>query len=258
MTERTRVQASTRFEGKRAVVTGAGGGIGLEIAVALANAGAAVTCVDLKDRPAELPTGCEYRQEDVTGAGVPEQAVAAASGGGHLDFLVNAAGVGWFGRDGSVLEIEDGVWEQVLAINLTASMRFARASVPAMRRAGGGGSIVHIASLSGLRGMDEPLDAYQVSKAGLVSLSRALAVQLGPEGIRSNTICPGAIETPIVAGIYAEDPQRREQMANRTPIKRLGTPADIASACLYLLSDEASFVTATDLVVDGGWLAILP
>lgn len=239
------------------MVTGAGGGIGLAIASALAGEGASVACVDLKDRPAELPAGCTYLQADITTDGIPEAAVEQASEEGRLDFLVNAAGVGWFGRDGSVLEIEEAVWDQVLAINLTASMRFARAAVPAIRRAGGG-AMVHIASLSGLRGMDEPLDTYQVSKAGLISLSRALAVQLGPEGIRSNTICPGAIETPIVAQIYDEDPARRERMAARTPIHRLGQPGDIAAACSYLLSPEASFVTATDLVVDGGWLAILP
>ena len=117
--------------------------------------------------------------------------------------------------------------------------------------------MVHIASAAGLRGMDEPMDAYQVSKAGVISLSRGLAVHLAPEGIRSNTICPGAIETPMVAEIYAEDPDRRVRMADRTPLRRLGQPRDIASACLHLLSDEASFVTGIDYVADGGWLSVL-
>jgi NAD(P)-dependent dehydrogenase (short-subunit alcohol dehydrogenase family) len=102
------------------------------------------------------------------------------------------------------------------------------------------------------------MDAYQVSKAGLISLSRALAVQLAGENIRSNTICPGAIETPMLAGIYEEDPGRRERMAAKTPIRRLGRPEEIAATCLHLLSDEAGFVTGTDAVVDGGWLAVLP
>ena len=118
--------------------------------------------------------------------------------------------------------------------------------------------MVHIASVAGLRATDEPMDAYQVSKAALISLSRGLALALAADGVRSNTVCPGAIETPMLAEIYAEDPSRRERMARRVPMGRLGAPADVASACLYLLSDEAAYVTGADLVVDGGWLGILP
>lgn len=244
------------FESKSAVVTGAGGGMGLAIALALSERGAAVTGVDLKERPAELPAGCEFVQADITADGVPEHAVERAAVDGKLDFLVNAAGVGWFGKDKGTADITDEIWNLVLAINLTAPMRFSRAAIPAMRRAGGG-AMVHIASLAGLRGMDEPMDAYQVSKAGLISLSRGLAVNLGPAGIRSNTICPGAIETPMVAQIYDGNPERRERMAEKTPIRRIGTPEDIAASCLHLLSDDASFTTGTDVVVDGGWLAVL-
>jgi NAD(P)-dependent dehydrogenase (short-subunit alcohol dehydrogenase family) len=102
------------------------------------------------------------------------------------------------------------------------------------------------------------MDAYQVSKAALISLSRGLAMALAGDGIRSNTVCPGAIETPMLAGIYAADPARRERMRARVPLRRIGRPRDVADACLYLLSDEASYVTGTDLVVDGGWLGVLP
>jgi NAD(P)-dependent dehydrogenase (short-subunit alcohol dehydrogenase family) len=144
----------------------------------------------------------------------------------------------------------------VLEINLTAAMRFARASAPGLRHRRG--AMVHIASIAGLRGMDAPMDAYQVSKAGLISLSRGLALALARDGVRSNTICPGTVDTPLVERIYAEDPERRRRMIDRTPLKRLGTPADIAEACLYLLSDAAGFVTGSDLTIDGGQLAILP
>lgn len=247
-----------RFESKTAVLTGAGGGVGHATALALCREGAKVVAVDLKDEPPGLPETCTYLQADITEAGIAQRAVAAAGGEERgIDYLVNAAGVGWFGRDGSIVEIDEEVWDRVLAINLTAPMRFARAAVPAMRRAGGG-AMVHVASLAGLRGMDEPMDAYQVSKAGLINLSRALAVQLAPEGIRSNTVCPGAIETPMVADIYAADPARRERMVARTPLRRLGRPEDIAAACLHLLSDEASFVTGIDYVADGGWATVLP
>lgn len=101
--------------------------------------------------------------------------------------------------------------------------------------------------------MDAPLDAYQVSKAAVVSFSQAIALQLGPEGIRSNTVCPGAILTPMIEPIYQADPQRRQAMVDRTPIRRLGTPEDVAGAVSFLLSPDAGFITATDLVVDGGW-----
>lgn len=251
------MNAAAQFAGKVAIVTGAGGGSGLEIARRLSEEGGAVIAIDLKERPDELPEPCVFLQADVTDAELPELAVAQARDRyGGLDYLVNAAGVAWFGRDGSVVDIEDAVWNRILEINLTAAMRFARASAPALRERRG--AMVHVASVAGLRGMDEPLDAYQVSKAGLVSLSRGLAMALAADGVRSNTICPGAIDTPMVASLYDEDPQRRDRMAARTPLGRLGTPTDVADACLYLLSDAASFITATDLTVDGGWLAILP
>jgi NAD(P)-dependent dehydrogenase (short-subunit alcohol dehydrogenase family) len=246
-----------RFANRSAIVTGAGGGIGLEIARRLSEEGAALVAVDLKERPGDLPSRCVFLQGDVTDRGLPAQVVErslAVHGG--LDYLVNAAGVAWFGRDCSVLNMDDDLWSRVLEINLTAAMRFARASAPALRERRG--AMVHIASIAGLRGMDDPMDAYQVSKAGLISLSRGLAIALAGEGVRSNTVCPGAVDTPLVADIYAEDPRRRDRMAARTPLGRLGTAADVAEACLYLLSDAAGFVTGTDLVIDGGWLSIMP
>jgi 2-keto-3-deoxy-L-fuconate dehydrogenase len=141
----------------------------------------------------------------------------------------------------------------VLAINFGIMRRLCAASVPLLRK-GTGRAIVNIASLAGLRNMDSPLDAYQVSKAAVVSLSRSLAEQLGPEGIRCNTVCPGAILTPMVESLYAESPQRRTDMESRTPLRRLGTPNDISAAVAFLLSENASFITGIDLVVDGGWV----
>lgn len=246
-----------RFAGRVALVTGAGGGSGLEVACALEAEGAHVVGVDLKPRPDRFPTGSAFVQGDVTHTGLPDAAVTAAvQGFGGLDLLVNAAGVAWFDRDASAAELSDDVWDRVLAINLTACMRFSRAAIPELRRRAGG-AMVHVASVAGLRGMDAPMDAYQVSKAGLISLSRGLAMALARDGIRSNAVCPGAIDTPMLADIYAR-PERRAAMAARTPVGRVGEPADVAAACMYLLSDEASFVTGTELVVDGGWLAVLP
>jgi NAD(P)-dependent dehydrogenase (short-subunit alcohol dehydrogenase family) len=177
-----------------------------------------------------------------------------ALGGSSLDYLVNAAGLALFDRDGSVLDTDEAVWDATFGVNLHALRHLTVAAVPLLR-AGRGKSIVNVASTAGVRGMDSPLDAYQVSKAAVVSLTRSLALQLGPEGIRANTVCPGAILTPMVEPLYVESPARRTDMEQRTPMRRLGLPEDIASAIAFLLSEQASFITATDLVVDGGWTA---
>jgi NAD(P)-dependent dehydrogenase (short-subunit alcohol dehydrogenase family) len=247
------------FRGRVAFVTGAGGGMGRRIATDLARAGARVCAVDVKDPPGPDVAGgaCTYWQADVTEearvAGVLGEVFAAC---GRIDYVVNGAGIGWFDRDGPVATIEREVWERVLDVNLTAAMLVCRHALPLVERSGGG-AFVHIASVAGLRTADDPMDAYQVSKAGLISLSRALALQYGPHGIRSNTICPGAILTPMIQPLYDADPARAERMAGRTPLRRLGTVADVSSACRFLLSDEASFITGVDLVVDGGWTLAL-
>ena len=180
----------------------------------------------------------------------------------RLDYLVNAAGVGWYDRDGSIADMEMAIWHRVMEINLTASALMARHAVPCLRHTGAGGAMVHIASVVGLRNMENilvngPIDAYQASKAGLSALSRSLSMQLGPDGIRSNTICPGAVLTPMTAPGYEADPSRADAMIARTPLGRLGQPEDIVHACLFLLSDKASFITGIDLVVDGGIMAKL-
>lgn len=237
---------------RTALVTGGGGGIGLAAATRLAADGVAVLATDIKARPPDLPASVEYAEFDLLGDD-PANLLAACSGM-SLDYLVNAAGVALFDRDGSVLDTDEGVWDTTLGVNLHALRRLTVAAVPMLRR-GEGKSIVNVASTAGVRGMDSPLDAYQVSKAAVVSLSRTLALQLGPEGIRVNTVCPGAILTPMIQPLYEQDPARRTNMEQRTPLRRLGTPDDIANAVAFLLSARASFITATDLVVDGGWIA---
>ena len=237
---------------RTALVTGAGGGIGLAVASRLAADGVVVLATDVKPRPASLPDSARYEVFDLL-AGDPADLLAAA-GDTSLDYLVNAAGVALFDRDGSVLETNEDVWDLTLGVNLHALRHLTVAAVPMLRH-GAGKSIVNVASTAGVRGMDSPLDAYQVSKAAVVSLSKTLALQLGPEGIRVNTVCPGAILTPMIEPLYDENPARRTNMEERTPLRRLGMPSDIADAVAFLLSEQASFITATDLVVDGGWIA---
>ena len=236
-----------------ALVTGAGGGIGQAIAQRLAGRGVAVLAADLKPAPADLNPAITYVVADLTQARAIDDLLASPVLAGSLDYLVNAAGVAWWGRDGAALDIDDETWHAVLGINLEATRRLTVASIPLLRN-GTGRSIVNIASIAGLRNMDSPLDAYQVSKAAVVSLTRSLAEQLGPEGIRCNTVCPGAILTPMTEPLYAQAPQRRAAMEARTPMRRLGTPLDVASAVTFLLSADAAFITGVDLVVDGGWI----
>jgi NAD(P)-dependent dehydrogenase (short-subunit alcohol dehydrogenase family) len=245
------------FDGRNAIVTGAGGGMGRRIAADLLAAGATVTAIDLKPRPADLDgTACVYEQLDVTDYDAVQAVVRQAhQRHGRLDYVVNAAGVGWFDRDRSLVDTDLGVWERVLDINLTAAMYVSRCSIPLMREHGG--ALVHVGSVAGLRNSDGPMDAYQVAKAGLISMSRAIALTYGPDHVRSNTVCPGAILTPMIEPLYDADPARRRRMEQRTPLRRLGTPHDVSAACLFLLSDQASFITGVDLVVDGGWMLAL-
>jgi NAD(P)-dependent dehydrogenase (short-subunit alcohol dehydrogenase family) len=242
------------FAGRTAVVTGAGGGMGLQIARDLAAAGARVTGIDVKERPAELESA-GYAHGDVSDDGFVAQAISSVyAQSGRLDYLVNAAGVLWFGRDRSLLDVELETWNRVIAINLTGCMLTARHAIPLMRKTGGG-ALVHLSSTQCLRGDDKPQDAYQVAKAGILALSKSIAIQFAPENIRSNVILPGATESPMQAR-WAQDPELRRATATAVPLGRVGTVLDMADACLFLLSDQAGFITGTELLVDGGRMAL--
>lgn len=254
---------SRAFENKVAFVSGAGGGIGLAIARDLLDEGAFVFAFDLKAEPPEL-SGYErarYTQGDLRSESDIERLFAAISNAhGRLDHVVNAAGLCFFDRDGSVEKADDQVFQATMDVNLTGAIRVVRHSLPLLRKAGGG-AMVHIASIVGLRNMENiidggPADAYQISKAGLVSFSRSLAMQYAREKIRSNTVCPGPITTPMTAGIYV-DPRRVAAMQARTPLGAIGEPSDVSAATLFLLSDKARLITGVDLPVDGGLLAKL-
>ena len=246
---------STDFSGKSAFVTGAGGGMGLAMATGLLKAGADVTLFDLKDAPDGLPEGATYVKGDVSNNDAVAAAIQARfDASGRLDYLVNAAGVLWFERDKSAVDMDLDVWDQVFNINLKSVVHTVRTAVPLMKKTGGG-AMVHISTIQCLRGDTAPQDAYQASKAGMVALSKSVAIQFDADQIRSNVIFPGPTLTPMQQRWY-DDPSHGEAIADYVPLKRLGTPEDMANGALFLLSKAASFITGTELTVDGGVTAL--
>lgn len=247
-------QMQVDLSGRNAFVTGAGGGMGLQIARGLVASGAQATLFDVKPAPAGLPAGADYVQADLRAeADIGRAMTASYESAGRLDYLVNAAGVLLLGRDRSLVDIDLDVWDDVLAINLKGAAVCARHAVPLMKRSGGG-AMVHISTIQCVRGDNAPQDAYQASKAGLIAMSKSIAIQFAADGIRSNTILPGPTQTPMQQR-WLDNPALREATEAAVPLGRVGTPQDMANAVLFLLSDAASFVTGTELIVDGGVLA---
>jgi NAD(P)-dependent dehydrogenase (short-subunit alcohol dehydrogenase family) len=244
-----------QFSDSVALVAGAGG-MGTAIAARLLAAGARVMAVDLRPPP-ESFTGeaAAYRQGDLSDEGFVRSVVAdTVDTFGSIDLLVNTVGVLWLERDRSFAETEVAVWDQVMAVNLRSCMLTAREVVPHMT-ARGGGSMVHFSSIDALAGDPVPQDAYGASKAALIRLSRSIAVQYASRGIRSNCILPGPVHTSMQAR-WDERPDLVDSVAARIPLGRLGTPEDMAAACLFLLSDQAAWITGTELIVDGGIKAL--
>jgi 3-oxoacyl-[acyl-carrier protein] reductase len=241
------------FSGKVAVVTGAGGGMGEAIAAALAKAGAKVTAIDMKDRPDSLNSAnVTFAKGDLRDEAFVNKTFAdTVAKHGRLDYLANVAGVLWFGRDKSLLEMDLKVWDEVMDINLRTMVLTSRAAAPLMKKAGGG-SMVHISTIQWMRGDPAPQDAYQASKAAVCAMSRSLAMQLAADQIRSNAICPGPALTPLQARWNTNE--IRSAVADYVPLKRIGTAEDMADATLFLFSDAASFITGVELAVDGGCL----
>jgi len=243
-----------RFSGTVALVAGAGGGMGLNIANDLIRSGVHVGLADIKPRPDDIcdgPGSAEYHQGDLTDPAFVQQAVKqTVSQFGQLNYLVNTTGVLWFDRDRSLLDLDLEVWDRVMDINLKSLLLTSRLAIPEMQRAGGG-AIVHVASIDALGGDPKPQDAYGASKAAVLRLSKSIAVQFAGDGIRSNALLPGPVLSPLQER-WRNAPDLQAQVAEGVPLGRIGTTQDLANACLFLLSDESSFITGTELIVDGG------
>jgi 3alpha(or 20beta)-hydroxysteroid dehydrogenase len=233
-----------RVEGKIVVVTGAAGGQGAAEAAALAREGATVVAADLaEEAPSRLGADTiAYRRLDVSRAEEWQKLGAwLEERYGRVDGLVSNAGIPWRDR---LLEVSVADWERVLAVNLTGPLLGMQTVVPLMRA---GGSIVNVSSVAGLTG--HYAVAYTASKWGVRGLSRAASLELGPLGIRVNTIFPGYIETPMTAS--APDAFRVANIA-ATPLGRTGTADDVAPLVVYLISDESSYLSGAEIAVDGG------
>lgn len=243
-----------KFSGKSALVTGAGGGMGLAIANQLIQRGINVCLADVKPAPDNIAAGPGkfiYRQGDLSDDNTVKQTVNhAAEEFGGVDYLANPMGVLWFGKDKSAVDIDMAIWDQVMRINLRSIVLLVRHVVPHMRKAGGG-AMVHFSSVDALAGDPLPQDAYGAAKAAVIRLSKSLAIQLAHENIRSNVILPGQTMTPM-QDRWKDKPDLQASAGERVPLGRLGKAEDMANACLFLLSDNASYITATELIVDGG------
>jgi NAD(P)-dependent dehydrogenase (short-subunit alcohol dehydrogenase family) len=257
------------LSGRVCAVTGAGGGIGAEIAGQLVRAGARVA---LLDRNAEtlqsvaqglgqatngqddqvMQFACDVTRAD----SIQSAAQQIHAAWGPVTLLVNNAGALYAD---ALMDIALDKWNQLLAVNLSGYLLCAQVFGRQMIAAGGG-AMVHVASIAG--SVPQPYSgAYSVSKAGVMMLSRLLAVELGEHGVRSNVVSPAMICTPMSEGIYA-DPQVRRRREEIVPAGRIGTPEDIAAAVLFLASERAGYLSGQELLVDGGltqaWLAMIP
>ncbi|WP_329276909.1 3-oxoacyl-ACP reductase [Streptomyces sp. NBC_00691] len=243
-----------RLVGRTAVITGAGSGIGLATARRLASEGAHVVCGDIDEtagKAAAEEVGGTFVKVDVTD---PEQVEAlfrtAFDTYGSVDIAFNNAGISP-PDDDSILETGLEAWKRVQDVNLTSVYLCCKAALPYMRRQGKG-SIINTASFVAIMGAATSQISYTASKGGVLAMSRELGVQFAREGIRVNALCPGPVNTPLLQELFAKDPERAARRLVHIPVGRFAEAEEIAAAVAFLASDDASFVNASDFLVDGG------
>ncbi|HLG64166.1 MAG TPA: glucose 1-dehydrogenase [Ktedonosporobacter sp.] len=247
-----------RLANKVAIITGSAGGMGQAAAWLFAREGASVVVTDVQAEAGE-ETARRIRDEggnaifvkaDVANEDQVKGMVSAAiEAYGRVDVLYNNAGI-MPGNDGSIIDISEELWDRILDVNLKSAFLCSKHTIPHMIKQGKG-SIINISSFVTFMGCTVPQDAYGVSKSGMLALTKSLAVQYGPHGIRCNAICPGPIETPLLHHLW-ESEEARKLRLNRIPLGRFGEINDIIYMALHLASDESSWTTGTWLIIDGG------
>jgi NAD(P)-dependent dehydrogenase (short-subunit alcohol dehydrogenase family) len=243
-----------RFSGRTAVVTGGGSGIGLATVRRLASEGARVVVADVDPGPGKAAAdevGGLFVQTDVTSETQVEALFAAAVDTyGSVDVAFNNAGISP-PEDDSILETGLDAWRRVQEVNLTSVFLCCKAVIPHMQRQGRG-AIVNTASFVAVMGAATSQISYTASKGGVLAMTRELGVQFAREGIRVNALCPGPVDTPLLQELFATDPERAQRRLVHIPMGRFAKAEEIASTVAFLASDDASFITASTFLVDGG------
>jgi len=237
-----------RLEGKVCVITGAASGIGAETATLFRSEGATVVGVDLRDDfgDVDLALAADVASEEA----VIEFMGRAASEYGRIDVLFNNAGISP-DDDVSVLDTTVEAWQRVQDVNLRSVFLCCKHGIPHLLEAGGG-SVINTASFVAVMGAATSQISYTASKGAVLALSRELGVEFARRGVRVNALCPGPVDTPLLRGLYASDPAKAARRLIHLPMGRFALAREIASAALFLASDESSYVTASTFMVDGG------
>jgi NAD(P)-dependent dehydrogenase (short-subunit alcohol dehydrogenase family) len=246
-----------RLKDKVALITGAGSGIGRQSALLFAREGAAVVAVDLneqaaRDTVASIPNAVAVRADVSSSADCERMVVAAEKAFGRLDVLFNNAGI-MHAKDDDAVSTDESVWELTLAVNAKGVFLGCKHGIPALRRAGGG-SIINTASFVARMGAATPQIAYTASKGAVLALTRELAVIHARENIRVNALSPGPLRTELLMSFLNTEEKKRRRLVH-LPMGRFGEAEEIAKAALFLASDESSYVTGTEFLVDGGLTA---
>jgi NAD(P)-dependent dehydrogenase (short-subunit alcohol dehydrogenase family) len=243
-----------RFENRTAVITGGASGIGLATARRLASEGATVVIADLDEGQGKVAAdevNGAFVATDVTDeAQVEALFETVADRFGSVDVAFNNAGISP-PEDDSILTTGIDAWQKVQQVNLTSVYLCCKYAIPHMQRQGRG-SIVNTASFVAVMGAATSQISYTASKGGVLAMSRELGVQFAREGIRVNALCPGPVNTPLLKELFAKDPERAARRLVHVPVGRFAEPAEIAAAVAFLASDDASFITAAQFLVDGG------
>ncbi len=239
------------FKGKVAIVTGGSGGIGLDISKKLAKSKIKVLILDV-DRPKIIKNKFIYfTKVNLSKKNEINEAIDKfIFKHKRIDYLINAAGVLWFDTDLSLEKIKTDIWDKVFSINLTSVVHILKKILPSMKK-NKFGSIVNISSIDALSGDDKPQEAYGASKAAMIRLSKSIAIQYAGKNIRSNCILPGPIDTPMQKR-WKKNPIAKKNLTKIIPLQRVGKPENISDVVLFLLSDQSSFITGTEIIVDGG------